>query len=68
MHRRLAAVIGALTVGEVQAFTQYMRNFTRPISQLAGIINTFQATIAGAERVFEILDQPEMSDESGAAP
>lgn len=58
------AVIGALTVGEVQAFTQYMRNFTRPISQLAGIINTFQATIAGAERVFEILDQPEMSDES----
>lgn len=62
------AVIGALTVGEVQAFTQYMRNFTRPISQLAGIINTFQATIAGAERVFEVLDQPEMSDESALLP
>lgn len=62
------AVVGALTVGEVQAFTQYMRNFTRPISQLAGIINTFQATIAGAERVFEILDQPEMSDESVLLP
>ncbi len=62
------AVVGALTVGEVQAFTQYMRNFTRPISQLAGIINTFQATIAGAERVFEILDQPEMSDESALLP
>ena len=62
------AVTGALTVGEVQAFTQYMRNFTRPISQLAGIINTFQATIAGAERVFEILDQPEMSDESALLP
>lgn len=62
------AVIGVLTVGEVQAFTQYMRNFTRPISQLAGIINTFQATIAGAERVFEILDQPEMSDESALLP
>jgi len=62
------AVIGALTVGEVQAFTQYMRNFTRPISQLAGIINTFQATIAGAERVFEILDQPEMSDETALLP
>lgn len=45
-----------------------MRNFTRPISQMAGIINTFQATIAGAERVFEILDQPEMSDESGLQP
>ncbi|MEI3377222.1 MAG: ABC transporter ATP-binding protein [Coriobacteriales bacterium] len=62
------AVLGALTVGEVQAFTQYMRNFTRPISQMAGIINTFQATIAGAERVFEILDQPEMSDETALLP
>ncbi len=62
------AVVGALTVGEVQAFTQYMRNFTRPISQMAGIINTFQATIAGAERVFEILDQPEMSDETALLP
>ena len=62
------AIVGAITVGEVQAFTQYMRNFTRPISQLAGIINTFQATIAGAERVFEILDQPEMSDETGLLP
>lgn len=62
------AVVGAITVGEVQAFTQYMRNFTRPISQMAGIINTFQATIAGAERVFEILDQPELSDESGLSP
>ena len=62
------AVLGALAVGEVQAFTQYMRNFTRPISQMAGIINTFQATIAGAERVFEILDQPEMSDESMLLP
>lgn len=61
-------IAGALTVGELQAFTQYMRNFTRPISQLASIINTFQATIAGAERVFEILDQPEMSDESDLAP
>lgn len=62
------AIVGAITVGDVQAFTQYMRNFTRPISQLAGIINTFQATIAGAERVFEVLDQPEMSDESDLAP
>lgn len=62
------AIVGAITVGEVQAFTQYMRNFTRPISQLAGIINTFQATIAGAERVFEILDQPEMSDETALLP
>lgn len=58
------AIIGNITVGEVQAFTQYMRNFTRPITQIASIINTIQATIAGAERVFEVMDQPEMSDES----
>lgn len=58
------AIVGNITVGEVQAFTQYMRNFTRPITQIASIINTIQATIAGAERVFEVMDQPEMSDES----
>lgn len=58
------ALSGNITVGEVQAFTQYMRNFTRPITQIASIINTIQATIAGAERVFEVMDQPEMSDES----
>ena len=58
------AIAGNITVGDVQAFTQYMRNFTRPITQLASIINTIQATIAGAERVFEVMDQPEMSDDS----
>ncbi len=58
------AMMGNITVGDVQAFTQYMRNFTRPITQLASIINTIQATIAGAERVFQVMDQPEMSDES----
>ena len=58
-------VAGAIYVGDIQAFAQYMRNFTRPISQIAGIINTIQATIAGAERVFELLDEPEQRDESG---
>lgn len=58
-------IAGNIAVGDVQAFTQYMRNFTRPITQLASIINTIQATIAGAERVFQLMDQPEMSDETG---
>lgn len=62
------ALLGNVTVGEVQAFTQYMRNFTRPITQLASIINTIQATIAGAERVFQVMDELEMSDESVLEP
>ncbi len=57
---------GAIAVGDIQAFAQYMRSFTRPIAQIAGIVNTLQATLAGAERVFELLDAPEM-DEAGMA-
>ena len=60
-------LVGAIGVGDIQAFTQYMRNFTRPIAQLASIINTIQATIAGAERIFQLMDEPEMKDESGLA-
>ena len=58
----IQVVSGAIAVGDIQAFTQYMRNFTRPITQVANIINTIQATLAGAERVFEVLDQPEMDE------
>ena len=61
-------LVGAIGVGDIQAFTQYMRNFTRPIAQLASIINTIQATIAGAERIFQLMDEPEMKDESGLKP
>ena len=60
-------LVGAIGVGDIQAFTQYMRNFTRPIAQLASIVNTIQATIAGAERIFQLMDEPEMKDESGLA-
>ena len=64
----LVCVVGAVlfingriaTVGEIQAFVQYMRQFTQPITQIASIANTVQATLAAAERVFELLDQPEM--------
>ena len=60
-------VAGAISVGDIQAFAQYMRNFTRPISQIASIINTIQATLAGAERVFELLDEPEMTERAELA-
>lgn len=53
-----------ISVGDIQAFIQYVRNFTRPISQLANISNVLQRTIAAAERVFEFLDEDNEVDES----
>ncbi len=50
---------GVITIGNVQAFIQYAKQFTRPISDTANIANIFQSIVAAAERVFEILDQPE---------
>ncbi|NLU11129.1 MAG: ABC transporter ATP-binding protein [Tepidanaerobacter acetatoxydans] len=50
---------GRITIGNVQAFIQYSRQFTHPITQTANIANIIQSTIASAERVFEILDQKE---------
>jgi ATP-binding cassette subfamily B protein len=47
----------AIQIGDVQAFIQYSRNFSRPIVQVASIANIIQSTIASAERVFEILDE-----------
>src|SRR3972149_4251590 len=49
----------AITIGDVQAFIQYARQFSQPITQLSMIANTIQLTIASAERVFELLDEPE---------
>lgn len=51
---------GTVTLGNVQAFLQYVNQFTQPITQIANIANTIQATIASAERIFEILDEAEM--------
>ncbi|HNX92560.1 MAG TPA: ABC transporter ATP-binding protein, partial [Syntrophomonas sp.] len=48
-----------ITIGDLQAFIQYSRQFTQPIVQTANIINIIQSTIASAERVFEILDEAE---------
>lgn len=50
---------GRITIGDVQAFIQYSRQFGFPIAQLAQIANVIQSTVASAERVFEILSEPE---------
>ncbi len=52
---------GSLGVGDVQAFIQYQRQFTMPLTQFASMINVLQSGIASAERVFELLDAPEQS-------
>jgi ATP-binding cassette subfamily B protein len=58
----------AITIGDVQAFIQYARQFTQPITQLASLANTIQLTIASAERVFELLDErEEIPEVAGAA-
>jgi ATP-binding cassette subfamily B protein len=53
------AVLGAISIGDIQAFLQYVRQFTQPISQVAQISNVIQQTAAAAERVFDFLEQPE---------
>jgi ATP-binding cassette subfamily B protein len=50
---------GAMSLGDVQAFIQYSRSFTMPITQTASIANLLQSSMASAERVFELLDEPE---------
>ncbi|HEY5540100.1 MAG TPA: ABC transporter ATP-binding protein [Coriobacteriia bacterium] len=50
---------GTMSLGDVQAFIQYSRQFTWPITQLASIINVMQSAVASAERVFELLDETE---------
>jgi len=53
------AVRGRIMLGDIQAFTQYIRGFTEPITQLANISNVLQQTVAAAERVFEFLEAEE---------
>jgi ATP-binding cassette subfamily B multidrug efflux pump len=53
------AVRGRIALGDIQAFTQYIRGFTEPITQLANISNVLQQTVAAAERVFEFLEAEE---------
>jgi ATP-binding cassette, subfamily B, multidrug efflux pump len=58
---------GAITVGDVQAFIQYSRQFTQPLTQVASMANLLQSGVASAERVFEVLDEPEEVREGSAA-
>jgi ATP-binding cassette, subfamily B, multidrug efflux pump len=58
------AVRGQITLGDIQAFIQYVRSFTQPISQLANISNVLQQTAAAAERVFEFLQESEEVSET----
>ncbi len=60
---------GTLTLGEVQAFIQYSRQFTQPLTQVASMINLLQSGVASAERVFELLDAEEqVPDRTTVAP
>ena len=59
---------GQLTLGSIQAFIQYVRQFNQPLTQVAAMYNTMQSGIASAERVFELLDADEQSPDPPQAP
>jgi ATP-binding cassette subfamily B protein len=63
------AIRSLVTVGTIAAFLSYARQFGRPLNQIANLYNTIQSALAGAERVFEILDEtPEIADIPDARP
>jgi ATP-binding cassette subfamily B multidrug efflux pump len=59
----LRVASGSMSLGDVQAFIQYSRQFTQPLTQVASMANVLQSGVASAERVFELLDEPEQSAE-----
>jgi ATP-binding cassette subfamily B protein len=60
----LRVASGQMTIGDIQAFIQYSRQFTQPLTQLASMVNIMQSGIASAERVFELLDAEEEPEDS----
>lgn len=60
----ILVINGRISIGDVQAFIQYSRQFTQPLMQVAQIASTLQSTVAAAERVFEVLDEAEMPSDS----
>lgn len=60
----LRVASGTMSIGDIQAFIQYSRQFTQPLTQLAGMMNLLQSGIASAERIFGLLDAPEQDEES----
>lgn len=63
----LRVASGAMSLGDVQAFIQYSRQFQMPITQIAGVANLLQSGAASAERVFELLDMPEQTPDADPA-
>ena len=63
----LQVASGQISLGNVQAFIQYSRQFTQPINQIASMMNLLQSGVASAERVFEVLDEPEQSPDGTAS-
>ena len=55
----ILAIRGMITIGDIQAFIQYVKNFTQPIQQIAQVINQVQSMTAASERVFEFLNEEE---------
>lgn len=64
----LRVASGAMSLGDVQAFIQYTRQFTQPLTQVASMTNLLQSGVASAERVFELLDAPEESADPVGEP
>ncbi|MEE3065817.1 MAG: ABC transporter ATP-binding protein [Actinomycetota bacterium] len=64
----LQVATGHITLGNIQAFIQYVRQFNTPLSQVAGMYNTLQSGVASAERVFELLDEPEEAPDPAPMP
>ncbi|MEV6929069.1 ABC transporter ATP-binding protein [Dactylosporangium sp. NPDC051485] len=62
----LRVASGAMTLGDVQAFVQYSRQFSQPLTQVASMANLVQSGVASAERVFQLLDAAEQSPEPAA--
>lgn len=62
------AASGRITVGNIQSFIQYMRNFTQPIAQIAQVSNMIQSMTAAAERIFDFLEEPEEDGDGKAVP
>ncbi len=58
---------GLISIGDVQAFIQYSRQFSQPLSQLGSMANLLQSGVASAERVFELLDEPEQTPDADPA-
>ncbi|MBR0403120.1 ABC transporter ATP-binding protein [Candidatus Saccharibacteria bacterium] len=63
----MLSINGTITIGDVQAFIQYVNQFNRPITEVAQIIATIQQTLAAAERIFTFLDEPEQSPDPSPA-